>query len=65
VAVGPEGGFAPDELDLGLPQVGFGPGVLRAETAAVAAGVILGALRAGTVSSSRPPGAPACGDHAE
>ena len=52
VAVGPEGGWAPEELDLGLPAVGLGPFVLRSETAAVAAGSILAALRAGTVVGS-------------
>jgi 16S rRNA (uracil1498-N3)-methyltransferase len=49
VAVGPEGGWAPGETDLGCGTVGLGPHVLRAETAAVAAGAILAALRAGTV----------------
>ena len=39
VLVGPEGGWAPEELALDVPQVGLGPGVLRTETAAVAAGV--------------------------
>jgi 16S rRNA (uracil1498-N3)-methyltransferase len=47
--VGPEGGFSERELGLGLPQVGFGPTVLRVETAAVAAGVVLTALRSGMV----------------
>ncbi len=50
VLVGPEGGWSPDEL-AGFPgAVGLGPSVLRAETAAVAAGVLLSALRAGVVS---------------
>jgi 16S rRNA (uracil1498-N3)-methyltransferase len=49
VLVGPEGGWSDSELALGLPRVGLGPGVLRAETAAVAAGVLLAALRAGLV----------------
>ena len=49
VAVGPEGGWAPTETDRGYRTVGLGPFVLRAETAAVAAGAILCALRAGTV----------------
>ena len=31
-------------LESGLPRVGLGPSVLRAETAAVAAGVLLAAL---------------------
>jgi 16S rRNA (uracil1498-N3)-methyltransferase len=39
--VGPEGGWAPEELGLGLPVVRLGPHVLRAETAAIAAGVLL------------------------
>jgi len=50
VAVGPEGGWTPDELARhGGERVGLGPNVLRAETAAIAAGVLLGAQRAGTV----------------
>jgi len=39
--VGPEGGWGPEELASGLPTVALGPGVLRVETAAVAAGVLL------------------------
>ena len=50
VLVGPEGGWDRTELDRGLPLVGLGPNVLRAETAAVAAGVLLCALRADLVS---------------
>jgi 16S rRNA (uracil1498-N3)-methyltransferase len=50
VAVGPEGGWSTDELDAGLPTVGFGLSVLRAETAAVTAGAILASLRTGTVT---------------
>jgi 16S rRNA (uracil1498-N3)-methyltransferase len=49
VLVGPEGGWSDLELDSGLPRVGLGPSVLRAETAAVAAGVLLAALRSGLV----------------
>ncbi|MBW3670018.1 MAG: 16S rRNA (uracil(1498)-N(3))-methyltransferase [Actinobacteria bacterium] len=49
VLVGPEGGWSDDELAVELPRVGLGPTVLRAETAAVAAGVLLSALRAGLV----------------
>lgn len=49
VVVGPEGGWDEAELALGWPTVGLGPHVLRAETAAVAAGVLLSAHRAGTV----------------
>jgi 16S rRNA (uracil1498-N3)-methyltransferase len=50
VLVGPEGGWDRTELACGLPLVDLGPNVLRAETAAVAAGVLLCALRAGLVS---------------
>jgi 16S rRNA (uracil1498-N3)-methyltransferase len=52
VAVGPEGGWSQDEAMLGGPHLGLGPTVLRAETAAVAAGVLLSALRAGTVEAA-------------
>jgi 16S rRNA (uracil1498-N3)-methyltransferase len=41
IAIGPEGGFAPDELDAfqvaGFTRVGLGPRILRTETAAIAA----------------------------
>jgi 16S rRNA (uracil1498-N3)-methyltransferase len=41
IAIGPEGGFAPDELEAfrlaGFCQVGLGPRILRTETAAIAA----------------------------
>jgi 16S rRNA (uracil1498-N3)-methyltransferase len=49
VAVGPEGGWSSAELESGLPTVGFGLSVLRAETAAVTAGALLASLRTGTV----------------
>ncbi len=55
VAVGPEGGWSADELDSGLPTVGFGLSVLRAETAAVTAGAILASLRTGTVAAAGGP----------
>jgi 16S rRNA (uracil1498-N3)-methyltransferase len=45
VAVGPEGGWSERERALGSPMVRLGDGVLRAETAAVAAATLLGALR--------------------
>lgn len=45
VVIGPEGGFAPDELALATGTVSLPGGVLRAETAAVAAGVLLAAAR--------------------
>jgi 16S rRNA (uracil1498-N3)-methyltransferase len=45
IAIGPEGGFAGEELEAfrvaGFTQVGLGPRVLRAETAAIAAVVWL------------------------
>jgi 16S rRNA (uracil1498-N3)-methyltransferase len=47
--VGPEGGWSDAERDRDLPVVGLGPTNLRAETAAIAAGALLTALRAGAV----------------
>ncbi len=56
VLVGPEGGWAPEELDAaqaaGVPRVAVGAHVLRAETAAVATGALLTALRAGLTDRS-------------
>jgi RsmE family RNA methyltransferase len=52
VAVGPEGGWSGPELEAGLPTVGFGLSVLRAETAAVTAGALMVSLRTGTVASA-------------
>jgi 16S rRNA (uracil1498-N3)-methyltransferase len=49
ILVGPEGGWSEEELVTGLPWVGLGDGVLRAETAAITAGALLAALRAGLV----------------
>ena len=51
ILIGPEGGFSEAELALEFAHVGLGDGVLRTETAAVTAGVLLGALRGGTVGS--------------
>lgn len=48
LAVGPEGGWLEEELE-DRPTVGLGPGLLRAETAAVAAATVLCALRDGLV----------------
>jgi 16S rRNA (uracil1498-N3)-methyltransferase len=45
VFVGPEGGWSDDELAAVEHFVGLGPSVLRAETATVAAGLLLAALR--------------------
>ena len=56
VAVGPEGGWSAGELASGLPTVGFGLSVLRAETAAVTAGALLASLRTGTVAVADGPG---------
>lgn len=47
VLIGPEGGWSPAELACGLPTVGLGPTILRAETAAIAAATLLVARRAG------------------
>jgi 16S rRNA (uracil1498-N3)-methyltransferase len=58
VAVGPEGGWSTDELASGLPTVGFGLSVLRAETAAVTAGALLASLRTGTVAAADEGGRP-------
>jgi 16S rRNA (uracil1498-N3)-methyltransferase len=53
VLIGPEGGWAPEERaaaeGAGLPIVGVGAHVLRAETAAVTVGALLTGLRAGIV----------------
>jgi len=49
--VGPEGGWAPEERSLSTATVVLGEHVLRAETAAVTAGVLLSALRARFVAS--------------
>jgi 16S rRNA (uracil1498-N3)-methyltransferase len=46
VAIGPEGGWARDEWDVGRRRVGLGPTVLRAETAGVVAASLL-AFQAG------------------
>jgi 16S rRNA (uracil1498-N3)-methyltransferase len=48
--IGPEGGWAPEELEVDLPRVALAEGVLRAETAAIVAGSLLVALRAGIVA---------------
>jgi len=52
VLVGPEGGWSDAErASAGGRSVSLGAGVLRTETAAVAAGVLLTALRAGVIGS--------------
>lgn len=45
IAVGPEGGWSDSELGLDLPRVTLGDTVLRAETAAISAAVLLSAAR--------------------
>ena len=57
ILVGPEGGWTDEERAAGLPAIGLGPQVLRAETAAITAGALLVALRAGIVNhaGSLPP----------
>jgi 16S rRNA (uracil1498-N3)-methyltransferase len=45
VLIGPEGGWSDTEREVALDRVGFGRHVLRAETAAIAVGAILVALR--------------------
>jgi 16S rRNA (uracil1498-N3)-methyltransferase len=52
VLVGPEGGWSPGELSVALPHVAFGDLVYRSETAAVVAGSLLAALRAGLVAEA-------------
>lgn len=49
VLCGPEGGWSDEERASGRERVALGPAVLRAETAAVTAGVLLAALRHGLV----------------
>jgi 16S rRNA (uracil1498-N3)-methyltransferase len=41
VVIGPEGGFAPDELTTAVPTVSLGESILRAETAAIVAGALM------------------------
>ncbi|MEY2974279.1 MAG: putative ribosomal small subunit methyltransferase [Actinomycetota bacterium] len=41
IAIGPEGGWTPEELGLGSERVDLGPNVLRVETAALLAGVVM------------------------
>jgi 16S rRNA (uracil1498-N3)-methyltransferase len=52
VLVGPEGGWTPGERGSGLPTVRLGAHVLRSETAAITAGAVLTALRAGVLAST-------------
>lgn len=52
IAIGPEGGWSESERGLGIDCVELAGSVLRSETAAVAAGALLGWLRGGTVPLS-------------
>lgn len=45
VVVGPEGGFDPGEIPGGAPRVSLGEGILRSETAAIAAGALMARVR--------------------
>ena len=49
ILIGPEGGWSDDELAAAAHRVALGSHVLRAETAAIAAGALLGGLRAGAL----------------
>jgi RsmE family RNA methyltransferase len=53
VLVGPEGGWHPDERAQLPERVGLGDHILRAETAAIAAGSLLTALRSGRAVDPR------------
>ena len=53
VLIGPEGGWTDEERGLGLPAVALGGQILRSETAAIAAGTVLTALRSGLVQHAR------------
>lgn len=50
VVVGPEGGWSPRELELARSPVTLGSQILRAETAAIVAGTLLGQLRDGSIA---------------
>jgi 16S rRNA (uracil1498-N3)-methyltransferase len=58
VLVGPEGGWTDEERAGFDASVTLGPAVLRTETAAIAAGLVLCALRSGVVAPGRAPGSP-------
>ena len=50
VLVGPEGGWSPSELGFGMPRVGLGPNILRAETGSIVACALLVAFLTGQVT---------------
>lgn len=45
IVIGPEGGFAPEELAMSPERVSLGDAILRAETAAIVAGTLMAACR--------------------
>ena len=45
IVIGPEGGFAPEELELSRERVSLGESILRAETAAIVAGTLMAKCR--------------------
>ncbi|CAB4797524.1 unannotated protein [freshwater metagenome] len=47
IIIGPEGGFAPEELIGSVSRVSLGESVLRAETAAIVAGALMTRCRRG------------------
>jgi 16S rRNA (uracil1498-N3)-methyltransferase len=51
VLVGPEGGFSPRELARAPSKISLGESILRTETAAVAAGLLLASFRSGLLAS--------------
>jgi 16S rRNA (uracil1498-N3)-methyltransferase len=53
VLVGPEGGWTDEERASVPSRVGLGEHVLRVETAAIAAGVVLGAVRSGRLKPAQ------------
>lgn len=55
VLVGPEGGWSAAEQRFLPATVGIGPHVLRAETAAIAVGVVLAGLRFGSLGAGEGP----------
>ena len=50
VLIGPEGGWGESELPIAMARVALGPGILRTETAALAAASLLVGLRSGLVT---------------
>ena len=53
ILIGPEGGWSPEERSTVPDEVSLGPNVLRAETAALVAGVLLTAARSNLLATER------------